>query len=128
MIQSRLNPAVISRAIELYATIPNIKHKEVALEIGISGKQLMRLRRDADFWRKVYNKYMVAYEGDLISVLNSMIREAKAGNVQAGRLVLEHSGKLQKKINVNSVIIINYLWAHCARPFEAIMAKNLLFV
>jgi len=33
-------------------------------------------------------------------VLNSMIREAIEGNVQAGRLVLEHSGKLVKNINV----------------------------
>ena len=33
-------------------------------------------------------------------VLNSMIREAVEGNVQAGRLVLEHSGKLVKNINV----------------------------
>ena len=30
-----------------------------------------------------------------------MIREAVEGNVQAGRLVLEHSGKLVKNINVN---------------------------
>ena len=34
------------------------------------------------------------------AVLNAMIREAKSGNVQAGRLVLEHSGKLVKNINV----------------------------
>jgi hypothetical protein len=33
-------------------------------------------------------------------VLNSMIREAVEGNVQAGRLVLEHSGKLVRNINV----------------------------
>jgi len=33
-------------------------------------------------------------------VLNSMVREAVEGNVQAGRLVLEHSGKLIKNINV----------------------------
>jgi hypothetical protein len=33
-------------------------------------------------------------------VLNSMIREAVEGNVMAGRLVLEHSGKLIKNINV----------------------------
>ena len=31
---------------------------------------------------------------------NSMVREAKAGNVQAARLVLEHSGKLVKNVNV----------------------------
>ena len=29
-----------------------------------------------------------------------MVREAKACNVQAGRLVLEHGGKLQKNIHV----------------------------
>ena len=29
-----------------------------------------------------------------------MVREALAGNTSAGRLVLEHSGKLQKNINI----------------------------
>ena len=40
---------------------------------------------------------MVTFGSRLPTVLNSMVREAEAGNVQAGRLVLEHSGKLIKR-------------------------------
>ena len=43
---------------------------------------------------------MVTFEGDVVNVLKATVREATAGNVQAQRLVLEHSGKLQKNINV----------------------------
>ena len=43
---------------------------------------------------------MVSFNAKLPMVLNSMIREAVEGNVQAGRLVLEHSGKLVRNINV----------------------------
>jgi hypothetical protein len=48
----------------------------------------------------VYELYMIEFGSDIPAVLKSMIREAKAGNVQAARLVLEHSGKLVKNINV----------------------------
>ena len=41
---------------------------------------------------------MVVYNSKLPSVLDAMGKEAVEGNVQAGRLVLEHSGKLQKNI------------------------------
>jgi hypothetical protein len=41
-----------------------------------------------------------------------MVREAKSGNVQAGRLVLEHSGKLVKNVNVT-----------IDSPFEKFMKK-----
>ncbi len=43
---------------------------------------------------------MISFNAKLPMVLNSMIREAVEGNVQAGRLVLEHSGKLVRNINV----------------------------
>ena len=43
---------------------------------------------------------MIEFGSQLPSVLNAMVREAQAGNVQAGRLVLEHSGKLVKNINI----------------------------
>ena len=48
----------------------------------------------------VYQIYMTEFGAEIPAVLSSMIRDAKAGNVQAGRLVLEHSGKLVKNINV----------------------------
>jgi len=52
------------------------------------------------FWKKVWDTYLVTYEADVLDVCRAMVREALAGNVQAGRLVLEHSGKLQKNINI----------------------------
>ena len=91
---------VVDKAVEIYAGKPDIHHQDVAKMLGVSEDTLYKLRRDPNFWTKVYDYYMVTFEGDVTAVLMAMVREAKAGNVQAGRLVLEHSGKLQKNINV----------------------------
>ena len=72
----------------------------------------MKIRRDPNFWAKVYDYYMTTFEGDVVNVLKATVREATAGNVQAQRLVLEHSGKLQKNINIT-----------IDSPFEKWMAK-----
>ena len=90
----------IERAVEIYATKPEVTHQEVADLVGINFKTLMRIRRDPNFWAQVYDYYMATFEGDVVDVLKAAVREAKAGNVQAQRLVLEHSGKLQKNINI----------------------------
>ena len=95
-----LNPHLVNKAVDIYATVPNVQHKDVADELGISYKTLLKLRKDADFWKKVWDTYLVTYEADVLDVCRSMVREALAGNVQAGRLVLEHSGKLQKNIHI----------------------------
>ena len=98
--ETKLPPHIVNKAVDLYATIPNVHHKDVADELGVSYKTLLKLRKDADFWKKVWDTYLVTYETDVLDVCRSMVREALAGNVQAGRLVLEHSGKLQKNINI----------------------------
>ena len=90
----------IERAVEIYATKPEVTHQEVADTLGINWKTLMRIRRDPNFWAQVYDYYMTTFEGDVVDVLKAAVREAKSGNVQAQRLVLEHSGKLQKNINI----------------------------
>ena len=95
-----LNPHLVNKAVDIYATIPNVQHKDVADELGISYKTLLKLRKDADFWKKVWDTYLVTYEADVLDVCRSMVREALAGNTSAGRLVLEHSGKLQKNIHI----------------------------
>ena len=87
-------------AVEHFATNPGITVKELALELGINERTIVVWRTDPNFMDAVYERYMVLFGGELPSVLNAMIREAKSGNVQAGRLVLEHSGKLVKNINV----------------------------
>jgi hypothetical protein len=102
----------IERAVEIYATEPEVTHQQVADTLGINFKTLMKIRRDPNFWAKVYEHYMVTFEGDVVNVLKATVREATAGNVQAQRLVLEHSGKLQKNINIT-----------IDSPFEKWMAK-----
>ena len=92
--------AVKDKAAEIYANEPGVTHELVAKRCGITPAQLLTLRKDPNFWEKVYDNYMVAYSGVLPRVLASMIREAESGNVQAARLVLEHSGKLVKNVNV----------------------------
>ena len=95
-----LTPQLVNKAVDIYATTPNVQHNFVADELGISYKTLLKLRKDADFWKKVWDTYLVTYEADVLDVCRAMVREALAGNTSAGRLVLEHSGKLQKNINI----------------------------
>ena len=92
-------PDVI-KAIELYALQPHITAAEVAKDIGVSPQLIYIWRKNPKFVDAIYERYMVEFGGELPAVLQAMIREAKAGNVQAGRLILEHSGKLVKNVNV----------------------------
>ena len=89
-------------AILLFAFNHGISIKEVAAKVGVSYKAVKTWREDPEFHLAIYNHYMNEYDSKLPSVLDAMVREAQEGNVQAGRLVLEHSGKLIKNIvNVN---------------------------
>ena len=87
-------------AIELMALCHDLTDEQVAVECGVSRMTLHNWKKDPNFMDAVYERYMVEFGGELPAVLSAMIREAKAGNVQAGRLVLEHSGKLVKNVNV----------------------------
>ena len=88
------------RAVELYALQPDITASEVATAIGVSKDLIYIWRKNPNFVDAIYNRYMVEFGRELPAVLQAMIREAKAGNVQAGRLILEHSGKLVKNVNI----------------------------
>ena len=85
-------------AIQLFAFNHGITVKEVASKIGISDRTVRLWREDPEFHLAVYNCYMSEFDSKLPSILDAMVREAQEGNVQAGRLVLEHSGKLIKNI------------------------------
>ena len=89
----KLKPAM-GVAIDMLVTDPEAKMKDVAEESGVAVSTLQRWMKDPEFVEVFYQKYMVTFGSKLPKILNSMIREAEAGNVQAGRLVLEHSGKL----------------------------------
>ena len=88
------------KAAELMALNPNITAQEIASKLNIHTQTVSNLRKDPNFVDMVYSIYMVEFGAEIPAVLQAMIREAKSGNVQAGRLVLEHSGKLVKNINI----------------------------
>ena len=87
-------------AIELFALNPAITVKEVASKVGVSDICVAKWRQDPNFIDKIYEWYMTEFGSQLPAVINAMVREAKHGNVQAARLVLEHSGKLVKNVNI----------------------------
>ena len=87
-------------AIDLLIHNPEITKRELAKELKVTPQTIHGWFADDRFVDMYYKQYMVSFNAKLPMVLNSMIREAVEGNVQAGRLVLEHSGKLVKNINV----------------------------
>ena len=102
------------RALEFMTAYPSAKMEEVAEEAGVSKATVYLWMRDPEFVEVFYQKYMVSFGSKLPSILNAMIIEAEAGNVQAGRLILEHSGKLIKRVEVNNT----------RSPFEKFMEKD----
>ena len=101
-----------AHAAEIYALNPDITAQEVADQLQMNVRTVVSWKQDPNFIDAIYERYMLEFGGELPAVLNAMVREAKAGNVQAGRLVLEHSGKLVKNVNVT-----------VDSPFEKFMKK-----
>ena len=84
---------------EAMAANPNIGTNEVAKMVNIS-PETVRKSRNPQFNEAVYNRFMEISGGRLVQVVDSMIREASEGNVQAATLILKHYGKLEDKITV----------------------------
>ena len=87
-------------AIDLLIHNPELTKKQLAEHLKLAPQKIHNWFADDRFVEMYYKKYMISFNAKLPMVLNSMIREAVEGNVQAGRLVLEHSGKLVRNINV----------------------------
>ena len=87
-------------AIDLLIHNPELNKKQIAEQLKVSPRTIHSWFAYDRFVEMYYKKYMISFNAKLPMVLNSMIREAVEGNVQAGRLVLEHSGKLVRNINV----------------------------
>ena len=102
------------RALEFMTAYPSAKMEEGAEEAGVTKSTIHLWMRDPEFVEVFYQKYMVSFGSKLPSILNAMIREAEAGNVQAGRLILEHSGKLIKRVEINNT----------KSPFEMFLGQN----
>ena len=87
-------------AIEVLGTQPDVTNKDLCEELGITTTTLAEWKKDIAFVEAVYEKYMITFNSKLPAVLEAMIREAKEGNVQAGRLVMDVAGKIVKRVNV----------------------------
>ena len=87
-------------AIDYIALNPAATRVEIASHVGVAPNTVYDWQREPYFVDAVYETYMTSFGFQLPSVLEAMIREALTGNVQAGRLVLEHSGKLVKNVHI----------------------------
>ena len=87
-------------AIEFIALNPAATKKEIANHVGVVTETIYDWQKEPYFVEAIYERYMMALGFQLPAVLQAMVREAIAGNVQAGRLILEHSGKLVKNVHI----------------------------
>ena len=87
-------------ALEILAMSPSISKKDLADKLGVTRPTLDSWVNDPLFIDTWYKRYMEVAGAELPHVINSMIREAKEGNVQAGRLILEHFGKLDTRVKI----------------------------
>jgi hypothetical protein len=87
-------------AVEALALSPKLNQKEIAENIGVCNKTIVNWLNDPLVIDAIYKRYMEVAGIKLPAVIGAMIREAEGGNVQAGRLVLEHFGKLDNRIKV----------------------------
>ena len=91
-----------TEAIELLANNVKIDNKTVSEKVGITPPTLRYWLSDPEFSDALYKRYMEVAGSDIPSVVQSMIEEAKLGNVQAARLVLEHFGKLIPTLKIQA--------------------------
>ena len=87
-------------AIELLSKNPSIHQKTLASKIGVDERTIRNWLGDPDFIDEIYKRYMEVSGIEVPAVIKAMIEEAKMGNVQAGRLILEHFGKLESRIKI----------------------------
>ena len=87
-------------AVEMLAMSPGISQKELSESLKVTAPTVRTWMNDPMFIDALYKRYMEVAGKELPNVINAMIREAKHGNVQAGRLILEHFGKLDSRIKI----------------------------
>ena len=91
---------VSTRAIEILSKNLHMTYEQVAKEAGVSKGTISKWMSNAEFIDKVYTRYMELAGTELPAVVQAMIEEAKLGNVHAAKLILEHFGKLEQKLNI----------------------------
>ena len=90
----------INAAIDMIASNPGIKVKDVAKKLGLHTNTLSNWVNNPDVIDRIYKRYMQVAGNELPAVIQATIEEAKLGNVHAARLILEHFGKLENKLKI----------------------------
>jgi|TARA_S200002703_G_C3776804_1_gene239178 hypothetical protein len=85
---------------QIYVNNPDLTLVDISKEIGVHRNTITNWLNDKEFVESLYSTYMKSFGAKLPSVLQAMYKEAVNGNVQAGRLILEHSGKLVKNVEI----------------------------
>ena len=86
--------------IEHYCSNPMLTQNDLAKLCDVNVKTIQSWLNSPSFIDAIYNRYMEVSGIELPKVIQSMLREAQEGNVQAGRLILEHYGKLERKLKI----------------------------
>jgi len=86
----------------VYINNPDMTLGDIADEIKVHRNTITNWMQNKEFVETLYETYMKSFGAKLPSVLQAMYKEAINGNVQAGRLILEHSGKLIRNVEVKS--------------------------
>lgn len=86
--------------IEHYCSNPMLTQNDLAKLCDVNVKTIQSWLSSPSFIDAIYNRYMETSGIELPKVIQSMLREAQEGNVQAGRLILEHYGKLERKLKI----------------------------
>ena len=87
-------------AIELMAQNPDINDTMLCESIGINIKTLYEWKKNPEFIERLYDRYMECAGIELPLVIQSLLREAKLGNVRAIELCLKHFGKLKDVLHI----------------------------
>ena len=87
-------------ACEMMAVSPKASSQELADAVGVSKSTIENYKSKPLFNEAGYKRFMEVSSGRLTSVVDSMIREAERGNVQAATLVLKHYGKFEDKVTI----------------------------
>ena len=87
-------------ALEMLAIDPSLSHRSLAEKLGVDKMTIASWVNDPLFIDMWYKRFMEVAGKELPNVIGAMIREALEGNVQAGRLILEHFGKLDTRVKI----------------------------
>ena len=87
-------------AVDFVALTPGITNKSLAQAMDKSEHTIGNWRKNGTFIEACYNRWIELNGTRLMSVMESMFREAEEGSVPAATLILKHYGKLTDTVRL----------------------------